>query len=71
MRRTWSLHDTEFQDNNYLTLNTQFSTFAFRSYDLYQDLSYVESLSGQPGAWLVKKKNYLHATTKLKKRTSY
>ena len=33
-----------------------------------QDLSYDESLSGRPGAWLVKKrKNYMHAITKLKK----
>ena len=37
---------------------------------LDQDLSYDESLSGQPGAWLVKrrKKNYMHAITKLSKR---
>ena len=33
-----------------------------------QDLSYDESLSGQPGAWLVKEnKFYMHAITKLKK----
>ena len=36
---------------------------------VYQDLSYDESLTGQPGAWLVKKKLfYMHAITKLQKR---
>ena len=36
---------------------------------LYQDLSYDESLSGRPGAWLVKKIFFcMYAITKLKKR---
>ena len=39
---------------------------------VYQDLSYGEILSGQPGAWLVRKKMfYMHAITNFQIRTSY
>ena len=39
---------------------------------LHQDLSYDESLSDQPGAWLVKKLFfYMHAITKTLEKTSY
>ena len=36
-------------------------------YALDQDLSFDEILAGRPGAWLVFKKNYMHAITEFQK----
>ena len=38
-----------------------------KNFQLDQDLSYGEMLSGQPGAWLEENMLYIHAITKFKK----
>ena len=50
-------------------MNKQYIKLIYIKQKINQDLSYDDSLSDGPGAWLVKKIFfYMHAITKLKKR---
>ena len=54
---------------HYIIITTQSISLFYtdgRPKKIHQDLSYDDSLSGRPGAWLVKFFFYMHAITKLK-----